>query len=113
MPIYNYECKECNYSEEIFQHINDKAFCKCPSCKKKKFRRVILTAPMGIISDPKTVKQLAEKNWSKMGSYERTEIIDKGRTKEKKSMIEHKKLMKKISKLTPEEKQKYIETGII
>lgn len=38
---------------------------------------------MTIVKEVKTIGQLAEKNWSTKGSYEKTEIIDKNRIKQK------------------------------
>ncbi|MBF0227640.1 MAG: zinc ribbon domain-containing protein [Desulfobacterales bacterium] len=35
MPIYEYQCQNCNKIEEAFQSINDEALSKCPSCSGK------------------------------------------------------------------------------
>lgn len=78
-----------------------------------KFRRVILQAPRCVVVDAKTIGQLAERNWSKKGSYEKTEIIEKDRCKERAQTKEDLTLKSKINKATPQQKAKYIETGII
>lgn len=40
MPTYEYECKNCNRTFEVFQSIMDKPLQKCPGCKGK-VRRLI------------------------------------------------------------------------
>jgi putative FmdB family regulatory protein len=67
MPRYDYECSACNHSEEIFQRMADEPLTKCTACKKKKFRRVILTAPHTHVVHVTTVGQLADRNDKKMG----------------------------------------------
>lgn len=32
MPLYEYECKECNSAFESFQNIKDRATAVCPKC---------------------------------------------------------------------------------
>lgn len=41
MPVYNYECQNCEYFFEEYQKINDDPLKKCPSCKKTKLIKVI------------------------------------------------------------------------
>lgn len=40
MPTYDYECEACGHKFEAFQGINDELLTKCPSCKKKKLKRL-------------------------------------------------------------------------
>jgi putative FmdB family regulatory protein len=40
MPTYEYECKSCGYSFDVFQSMNDEALKKCPQCGKE-LRRLI------------------------------------------------------------------------
>lgn len=48
MPTYDYECRSCGHSEEVFQSITDDALTTCPACGKGEFRRLI-SAGVGII----------------------------------------------------------------
>ncbi len=41
MPTYDYQCKACNHSFELFQHITENPIKKCPACGKLKVERVI------------------------------------------------------------------------
>ncbi len=43
MPTYQYECKACGHTFEIFQGMNDKKLRKCPKCHKPKLSRLIGT----------------------------------------------------------------------
>lgn len=41
MPTYDYRCDACDHSWELFQSIKADPEKKCPSCGKKKARRLI------------------------------------------------------------------------
>lgn len=41
MPTYDYVCDACEHKMELFQGINEDPVTKCPSCGKKKLRRLI------------------------------------------------------------------------
>ena len=32
MPIYEYACRQCGHTEEVFQKVSDAALTECPSC---------------------------------------------------------------------------------
>jgi putative FmdB family regulatory protein len=40
MPTYEYECKDCGYTFEIFQNMSDAPLKECPECGKE-IRRLI------------------------------------------------------------------------
>lgn len=41
MPTYDYKCDACDHAWELFQSIKAEPEKKCPSCGKKKARRLI------------------------------------------------------------------------
>lgn len=41
MPTYDYRCKKCGHTWELFQSIKAEAIKKCPECKKNQAERVI------------------------------------------------------------------------
>lgn len=43
MPTYDYECKSCEHTFELFQSINEPVKKKCPRCKKNSLRRLFGT----------------------------------------------------------------------
>jgi putative FmdB family regulatory protein len=45
MPVYEYECQACKYYTEVMQKINDAPLAKCPSCGKRRLKRLV-SAPV-------------------------------------------------------------------
>lgn len=43
MPTYDYLCDACGHQFEHFQGINDAVLVQCPTCNKKKLRRLFGT----------------------------------------------------------------------
>jgi putative FmdB family regulatory protein len=43
MPTYDYHCRACDHTFELFQGINDAVKTKCPECGKPKLRRLMGT----------------------------------------------------------------------
>lgn len=41
MPTYDYKCKSCGHTWELFQSITAKPVKKCPECGKQQAQRVI------------------------------------------------------------------------
>ena len=41
MPTYDYECKACGHSFDVFQSMSDEPLSLCPECGKKQLRRLI------------------------------------------------------------------------
>ncbi len=48
MPTYDYRCKKCGYSFEVFQSMLSEPIKDCPRCKTGRVERLI-TAGAGII----------------------------------------------------------------
>lgn len=112
MALRDYECSSCSYYEERNESITVKPkICKCPNCNKKTFRVVILTAPRCKVIDIKTIGQLADSNWKKMGRYEREEKLRDDKVQESIDKRDRNIRRNKIAKMTPQQKTKYIETG--
>ena len=42
MPIYEYGCKYCDHTFEIFQKINSRKIRKCPECGRKNALNILL-----------------------------------------------------------------------
>ena len=44
MPIYEYQCTDCEHKMEALQKISDKPLTKCPVCGKRKLRKLVSAA---------------------------------------------------------------------
>lgn len=44
MPIYEYNCKDCEHKFEEIQKISDAALVKCPKCGKDSLQKIISAA---------------------------------------------------------------------
>jgi len=45
MPFYEYECQACKFYTEVMQKITDPPLTKCPSCGKRKLKKLV-SAPV-------------------------------------------------------------------
>ncbi|HZO21628.1 MAG TPA: zinc ribbon domain-containing protein [Steroidobacteraceae bacterium] len=45
MPFYEYECSNCKFYTEIMQKISDAPLTKCPSCGRRKLKKLV-SAPV-------------------------------------------------------------------
>ena len=41
MPIYDYKCSSCAYSDDLFLKLSDAVTKNCPACGKKTFEKKI------------------------------------------------------------------------
>ena len=109
--LYDYGCENCrHFMEDVYQSIHDEALTKCPSCGKNSLERI----PYGGLgsfmkNSSNTIGSQADKNWSNMGSYKRSEI--EAERKSKRELKEKRKQMREIGNMTQEQKTKYIMTG--
>lgn len=108
--LYDYGCHNCGeILEDIKQSIHEEALTQCPSCGKNSLERVLYGGLGAFVKDVKTIGQLADKNWSKMGFYEKSEVCNKpSNSNYNKEKVEQRK---KINKMSEAQKQKYIITG--
>ena len=44
MPIYEYQCAECEHIEEVIQKISDEPLKICPSCHKPALQKKVTAA---------------------------------------------------------------------
>lgn len=44
MPIYEYQCEQCNHQFEAIQNLSEKPLKKCPECGKLKLTKLISAA---------------------------------------------------------------------
>lgn len=108
--LYDYGCHNCGeILEDVQQSIHDEALKKCPSCGKNALERVPYGGLGAFVKDAKTIGQIADKNWSNMGSYKRSEVEEKNKSKS--ASKEKREQLRKINNMTSEQKQKYIITG--
>ncbi len=114
--LYDYSCTSCDHRViDHYQSIHDDPITLCPSCGSHSLQRQITGGLGAFVKDVKTIGQLADKNWSKVGTYKRSEIETQQKEKEaqNQSLFSQfgKASKKQINKMTAEQKQKYIITG--
>lgn len=112
MMLYDYGCHECGETlKDVKQSIHDEALTLCPSCGKHSLERV----PYGGLGSfmkhgSNTIGGQADKNWSKMGHYQKSEIEDK-RKQEQGPAKEKKEMRTKINNMSAQQKRNYIIKG--
>ena len=110
--LYDYACTECGETlVDVKQSIHEDALTRCPTCGQESLQRV----PHGGLgsfmkNNSNTIGSQADKNWSNMGHYQKSEIESKRKT-ELGPAREKKALRSKLNKMTPEQKKKYILKG--
>ncbi|NDD83576.1 hypothetical protein EBZ38_04740 [bacterium] len=116
--LYDYVCAECNNEmTDVYQSIKDDALVTCPQCGQNALQRVVYGGLGAFVKDIKTIGQLADNNWTKLGHYKRSEeeAIAKQKMQEQESSSVFSAFgsasKKEINKMTPEQKKKYIITG--
>jgi|TARA_Y100000996_G_C22318721_1_gene559378 putative FmdB family regulatory protein len=118
MPTYDYLCNECGCEFEQ-SHGFGKKPSPCESCGSSDIKIVINQVPMAFVKgEAKTLGQLADRNTSKMGSYELSEKRAKqeeGNLKKQKSKDWWQKSgsanSSDINKMSTSQKAKYIKDG--
>lgn len=114
--LYDYGCKSCNYvMTDVYQSIKDDPLVKCPRCGKDSLYRMIYGGLGHFVKDTKTIGQLADKNWSNLGHYNKSELEQQSKEKKQESASSIPSAgsasSKEINKMTQEQKTKYIITG--
>ena len=44
MPIYEYQCVECEHIEEVIQKVSDEPLLECPACNKPALKKKVTAA---------------------------------------------------------------------
>lgn len=114
--LYDYVCNECDHRIiDYYQSIHDDAITLCPKCGQHSLQRCITGGLGSFMKDVKTIGQLADKNYSNLGHYKRSEIEQKCKEniKQQQSPLSQfgKASKTQINKMTQEQKHKYIITG--
>ena len=108
--LYDYGCHSCGKTlEDIQQSIHDEALKRCPNCGQNSLERVPYGGLGAFVKDSKTIGQLADKNWSNLGSYQKSEIEEKNKTKNTNNTKQQERRV--INNMTEAQKTKYIMTG--
>lgn len=114
MPMYDYECSNCEHLlEDVFQKVTDKPLKKCPECGKHKLYRVITGGLHGSVVGYNTIGGMADKNAKQNKSQ-----IAEAEAKRKEENPEPEKpwyhgdaTTKEINKMTQRQKVRYIMEG--
>lgn len=116
--LYDYLCEECGYKMiDVYQSIKDDALKTCPSCNKDGLNRIVYGGIASFVKDVKTIGQLADKNWSNLGHYQKSEKeeqakLERQASEDKSAFSAFGSASKKeINKMTPAQQKKYIITG--
>lgn len=112
--LYDYECSNCKHQlKDVYQSIKDDALTLCPSCNTNNLDRIIYGGLGSFVKDAKTIGQLADHNWSKLGHYQKSEIEHKKKIDEVKPTYEYggTASKKEITRMTQQQRDRYIMTG--
>lgn len=109
MVNYDYECQSCGRFE-YSQVIGSKALEQCPVCGKPCERLISGGIHASVRGEVTTIGQQMERNTKKMGKYKLEELAPEKAEQSSPSGLTKEKF-KKITKMTPEQKKKYIMEG--
>jgi len=121
MPTYVFKCKECDHELDVEQSIKKPTphRKKCPNCKKNRLSRVLFcphvynkpgddNISIGLLSD-RNAERLTDEQKNQIDL--KSGIKKKSKPKGKAFWETSDKNLNKISKMTPKQKQRYIDTG--
>ena len=133
MPLYQYECRNCEHELEEVQGFNDSPLSKCPECNKETLFRVI-TGGLGFFTANRTVGAVCDKNDACFSEDFKQHLSTKNETKKVDKLSEklaegntiqkppkkpskpwyktgNEPSSKKLQGAKPDQLNKYIETG--
>ena len=116
MPEYHFVCQKCKtYSAEhwhISEYDDKIKKNKCRQCGSKKvYRAYDLDNVHTTVKEIKTIGQLAEANTKKLGKYGLEEKTRQDNKVINKEQQDKKDRIRKINKMTPQQKEKWIVEG--
>ena len=131
MPLYDYQCSDCEEIVEIQHRMQESPILTCGACGKGTLHKMpskpLYASVRASKSELRTLGHLAERNAEGMSDDERAhrdreavtkkigprgELLSDGMSREvPEKDKETVKLHKKINKMSPEQKKRYIETG--
>lgn len=116
MPLYDYECQNCQHLlEDVLQNVKDSPLTKCENCGEETLERIITGGVYGFVSGSNTIGSLADKN-AKVNKSK----ISEAQHKKREATPEAPKAWydkygtatpKEINKMTPQQKTRYIMEG--
>jgi len=114
MPTYDFECEPCCYHTEIVQAHDAPSILKCPVCEQETLKKIFISPPsISIRGEPTTIGHLADRNTSKMSTWEREAKVqgDKLNKEISKEMKKKREQHRSIQSMTPEQQTHWIKTG--
>lgn len=107
--VQGYECENCgDVFSEVRKRSNQHRHTICPSCSNETLIPLVGDV-IFMMNNVTTLGKQAEVNNKKLGKYELSEREEKNKPiKAKKEAGQH---MKKLAKMTPEQKKRYIMEG--
>ena len=116
MPIYDYECRNCEAKvSDVFQKVTDPELTKCSVCNQDALYRVVTGGLHSFMAGSNTIGSIADRNTKlNKGRINEMEAMKKERNPEPEKPWYHKqgdKSMKDINKMTNKQKAKYIMEG--
>lgn len=114
MPLYDYECSDCEHAiEDVFQKHDDPPLKRCPECGKHKLFKVLSGGLHGSVKHVNTIGQLADANSTKYKSQinEMEAKKQEENPKPEKPWYHGDASVKEIQKMSQGQKLRYIMEG--
>lgn len=112
MPLYDFECEPCAYYTEIRQSMADPSTIECPVCGQATLKKIFINPPTMLVrGEPTTIGGLADRNTSKMGTYELQDRENKDRPAMDPEQKAKRERHQKITSMTPEQQTHWVKTG--
>ena len=114
MPLYVYECSECDHTFEEIQLMCDPPLTICEQCGKASLYRVIFPPRVSVrkSSDEITLGHLASRHRDEFSDDKKHHISEQIRPSLPQEKVQDRNTQREIRKMTPEQKATYIKTGM-